>query len=183
MQASHLNTYYLVTFVSFFKSKKTQRMRKKWVVKGKLIKILHHCSLPQTSRLDSSNPAQANVSKSIANLSCRCPAYSSLHGPVLFTSFGLPPLSLPLFLLLLLLHHLMFQDSISYKYTTTQYNLLPLIVTRRRFLQSPEPTSQRSQIRCYCQDVQIVQMHRALSFSSNWGVKWGNVKYSYCVIV
>ena len=88
MQASHLNTYYLVTFVSFFKSKKTQRMRKKWVVKGKLIKILHHCSLPQTSRLDSSNPAQANVSKSIANLSCRAQPTAHYTGQCYLLALG-----------------------------------------------------------------------------------------------
>lgn len=41
---------------------------------------------------------------------------------------------------LLLLFFLMFQDSISYKYSTTQYNLLPLSVTRRRFQSQPAST-------------------------------------------
>ena len=62
----------------------------------KLIKTLYHCSLPQNSRADSSGPAQAHVSKSIANLGCRCPACSSLHWPLLFTSFGLLPPHPPL---------------------------------------------------------------------------------------
>lgn len=41
---------------------------------------------------------------------------------------------------LLLLFHLVFQDSISYKYSTTQYNLLPLSVTRRRPWSQPAST-------------------------------------------
>lgn len=118
----------------------SQRMRKKnQLMYPKLIKALCHCSLPQTSRFDSSGPALSDVSKSIANLRCGFPACSSLHGQCYLLALG--------YLLRLLVVLLMFQDCISYIYSTTQNSLLPLSVTWRRFLQNPEPTSQPSRIR------------------------------------
>ena len=101
-------------------------MRKKTVVIVELIKTLYHCSLPQTSRFDSRGPAQADVSKSIANLGCWCPACSSLHGPALFTSFGLPhPLFLP-------------------------YSLSPPpLVPGQYFIQIPHHTVQPAPTQCY----------------------------------
>lgn len=56
---------------------------------------------------------------------------------------------------LLLLFFLVFQDSISYKYSTTQYNLLPLSVTRRRFQSQQDSTPELDVIAIIVQIAQI----------------------------
>ncbi len=143
---------------------------------------------PTTSKFHCSGPAWDDTSKSIANLGCRCPACSSLHGPVLFTSFGLQPSSLLLLLLLLLLILVVFQDSISYKCSTTQNNLLPLSVTWRRFLQSPEENQQA--LPNYMLLSRCLNAHNLLCFPNkrfqcSQGIKAWNATYMYyfiCII-
>lgn len=117
-----------------------EETRRKWKRRSGVeewLKAIHYHFLPQISKFKSSGPAQYD--KLQINRKFRMLVASMLlitSASVIYllqAATSIPPS-------LLLLFHLVFQGRISYKYSTTQYNLLPLSVTRRRPWSQPVST-------------------------------------------